>query len=120
MKDIETIIKLLDAGYSKAEIDQMTAEPAAPAADPEPAAPAADPEPAAPAADPEPAPAADHEPAAQTSVPEVTTNAQIEAFQKSMNDFILKLQKMNVMNDDSAGKKTVKTDEEIISKIIGG
>ena len=102
MKDIETIIKLLDAGYSKAEIDQMTAEPAAPAADPEPA------------------PAADHEPAAQTSVPEVTTNAQIEAFQKSMNDFILKLQKMNVMNDDSAGKKTVKTDEEIISKIIGG
>lgn len=54
--EMQDILKLVQAGYTKEDIDKMTAPVAAPAADPEPA-----PEPA-PAAEPSPAPAADPTP----------------------------------------------------------
>lgn len=63
--DMQDILRLVQAGYTKEDIDKMTAPVAAPAADPEPApapAPAADPEPA-----PAPVPAAD--PAADPQQP---------------------------------------------------
>ena len=56
--DMQDILRLVQAGYTKEDIDKMTAPVAVPAADPEPT-PATDPEPApapAPAADPTPEP----------------------------------------------------------------
>lgn len=48
--ELNDIVKLADAGFSKEDIIKMVSdpEPAAPATDPEPAAPVAEPEPAAP------------------------------------------------------------------------
>ena len=61
--DMQDILRLVQAGYTKEDIDKMTAPVAAPEAAPEPA-PAADPAPA-PAAAPAPAPAADPTPEPQ-------------------------------------------------------
>ena len=108
MMDITTIGKLIDAGYTKQEIEAMNAPEPVSAPDPEPDEPVKDPEP-------------EQKPAAPALGPDdVTTDQQIKSLQETLNKFIYKLQKMNVMNDDSSGKTTVKTDEEIIAKLIGG
>lgn len=77
--DVETIIKLIDAGYTKAEIEQMTKAPAQdPAPDPAPAE-APDPEPA-----PDPAPEA--EPVKKNSSPDGEENSKLLALEEKMKN----------------------------------
>lgn len=72
--DMQDILRLVQAGYTKEDIDKMVAPAPAPAADPAPApapAPAPDPAPApepAPAPDPAPAPAPTPEPDPEPSM----------------------------------------------------
>lgn len=75
------ILKLIEAGYTKADIDAMNQEPAAdPEPDPEPAA---DPEPEAPQSEP-----------ASTELAEV--KEQLQETQKQMQDLIRQMQRNNV------------------------
>ena len=98
--EMQDILKLVQAGYTKEDIDKMTAPVAAPVADPAPApapdpaaAPAAEPAAApapAPAADPTPAPAADPEPQQPTmqdlmlSISKLTSAIQANAIANSV------------------------------------
>ena len=111
--DVATIIKLLDAGYTKEEIDGMNQ-------------PAADqeqenlPEPAEAAADPAPQEEKPAESKAPASDPEVTTPDYIEALQKEIKALTAAIHRQNINSDDSSGRKTTQTDTEIIAKVIGG
>ncbi len=99
--ELENIIKLLDAGYTKDEISALM-NPAAPAE--EPAAPAEEPAPEpAQAADPEPAPA-----------PQPAGNDQIlEALNKLTNAIITK--NLNATTAETAKEQTT---TDILAKII--
>ena len=99
--ELENIIKLLDAGYTKDEINAMM-NPAAPAE--EAAAPAEEPAP-------EPIKAADPEPA---PVPQPAGNDQIlEALNKLTNAIITK--NLNATTAESAKEQTT---TDILAKII--
>lgn len=103
--ELENIIKLLDAGYTKDEINALM-NPAAPAEEPaeEPAEPAEDPAPEpAQAADPAPAPA-----------PQPAGNDQIlEALNKLTNAIITK--NLNATTAETAKEQTT---TDILAKII--
>lgn len=94
--ELEKIFKLIDAGYTKEEIQAFESHaPEAPAADPEP-------EPEAPAADPEPAPA----PARQEQ-------DQILAALNRLTDAIMK-KNLNVTTAESTKPDTA----DILAKVI--
>ena len=113
MIDVATVIRLLEAGYRKEEIDSMMQ----PASDPEPE----DlPEPAEAAADPAPQEEQTAEVTAPASEPEITTPDYIEALQKEIKALTAAIHKQNVNSDDSSGRKTTQTDTDIIAKVIGG
>lgn len=95
----EEIIKLLDAGYSRDEIMQMDADPAA-----EPAASAADP--AAPAAD----------PAASAADPAADISSVVGELKDVFEDFKKEIIAMNIMN--SKIDKPDETGTDVIAKII--
>ena len=97
---IDEVFKLIDAGYTKADIEKMTAEPAAPAADPEPEQ----------APEPEIAP----EPAAAT--PEFG-NDFIKQMQQTLDGFITKLQAANVQAARLPDQQAPKP-EDLLAKII--
>ena len=97
---IDEVFKLIDAGYTKADIEKMTAEPAAPAADPEPE----------PAPEPEKAP----EPAAVS--PEFG-NDFIKQMQQTLDGFITKLQAANVQAARLPDQQVTKP-EDLLAKII--
>ena len=83
--DMQDILRLVQAGYTKEDIDKMTAPVAAPAP-----APAADPTPA-PAADPTPAPAADPEPA---PAPAPAADPITDPQQPTLKDMMLAISKL--------------------------
>lgn len=111
--DVATIIKLLDAGYSKEEIDGMML----PANDP---APEDVPEPEESAADPAPQEEKIAEVKAPASDPEITTPDYINALQKEIKALTAAIHQQNINSDDSSGRKTTQTDTDIIAKVIGG
>ena len=114
--DVSTIIKLLDAGYTKEEIDSMSADLTAPAADPDPAEdPQEDPEEVTDKKD-QTAPA---QPAAAPAQPAAAPD-YIANLQKAISDLTATIRSGNINSDDSSGRQTVQTDEEIIAKLIGG
>lgn len=100
--ELEQIMKLIDAGYSKAEIDKIigVGEPAAPAT---PAAPAA---PATPAPDPQPAPAA------------TDPNAALLAEIKTLNATIATMQAQAAKNA-TGGAPEHKTASDAIREFFG-
>lgn len=112
MMDVANIIRLLDAGYTKEEIDSMMQ----PASDPEPAS---DHEPAE-AADPAPQEEKTAEAAAPASDPEITTPDYIASLQKEIKALTAAIHQQNINSDDSSGRKTTQTDTDIIAKVIGG
>lgn len=115
--DVATIIKLLDAGYSKEEIDGMIQ----PASDPEPEPePAEVPQPAEAAADPAPQEEKPAKATAPASDPEITTPDYINALQKEIKALTAAIHQQNINSDDSSGRKTTQTDSDIIAKVIGG
>lgn len=95
---IDEVFKLIDAGYTKADIEKMTAEPAAPA-DPEP-------EPEAPAPAPEPA-----------AVSPEFGNDFIKQMQQTLDGFITKLQAANVQAARLPDQQVTKP-EDLLAKII--
>lgn len=70
MNTLDSIIKLIDAGYTKSEIDTLITSPSVSSAAEEQPAPTPEPEPAPPAADPEPAPepAEEEKPSTQDAI----------------------------------------------------
>lgn len=108
----EDILTLLQAGYTKAEIDAMSAPSPAglPAPDPEPApAPVPDPEPApAPTPDPEPAPAPAPAPDYGAMIAQLT--AQVSGLTKAV-------QIANLKGTNLPPEKT-ETAEDILAKLI--
>lgn len=90
---IEEIIKLIDAGYTKEDIQSM----AAPAPEPEPAP--------APAPDPAPAPAAD------------TAPNDMSAMLQELKDLKKAVYAMNIMNTDVPAQKSV---DDILAEAMKG
>lgn len=118
MKNItkEELFKLIDAGYTKDDINNLLdpAEEPAPA-EPEPT----EPEPAA-------ADAADEntklpsEDMPLNTQPAVITDSYIKQLQQAVKDLTAAVHKQNINTDDSAGRETVRTDEDIIANVIYG
>ena len=96
--DLNTIIKLLDAGYTKADIDAMTAPAPAPEVKPE-----ADPEPVKPA-----------EPAAE---PAVTSDDILNNLLAEVKGLKAQIQANNIRSD-SMGSKPEVTAESILASLI--
>lgn len=110
--DVATVLRLIEAGYRKEEIDSMMQ----PASDPEPE----DlPEPAE-AADPAPQEEKTAEVTAPASDPEITTPDYINALQKEIKALTAAIHQQNINSDDSSARKTTQTDTDIIAKVIGG
>lgn len=118
MKNItkEELLKFIDAGYTKDDINSILypAEEPAPA-EPEPA----EPEPAAADA------ADDHtkfpsEDKPLSTEPAVITDSYIKQLQQAVKDLTAAVHKQNINTDDSAGRETVRTDEDIIANVIYG
>ncbi len=119
MKNItkEELFKLIDAGYTKDDITNLLdpAEEPAPA-EPEPEEP--EPEPAA-------ADAADENTKVPSGMPlnaepAVITDSYIKQLQQAVKDLAAAVHKQNILTDDSAGRETVRTDEDIIANVIYG
>lgn len=109
----EELFKLIDAGYTKAEISELF-EPAS-NPDPEP-----DPEP-------EQVPAAAAEQPennipknSPSEIPMVTTDSYIKQLQDAVKELTAAVHSQNVKNDDSSGRETVRTDSDIIANVIYG
>lgn len=117
MKNItkEELFKLIDAGYTKDDINSILdpAEEPAPA-EPEPA----EREPAA-------ADAADENTKLPSEMPlntepAVITDSYIKQLQQAVKDLTAAVHKQNINSDDSSGRETVRTDEDIIANVIYG
>lgn len=111
--NFDQIIALVNAGYTKAEIDAMQA-PAAPAA----SEPAADPTPAPAPADPTPAapePSAPAQPAQQPAQPQPTEYEKLEAL---LNRFIGVAQAGNLNAGMTAGAINQRTATDILGEVI--
>lgn len=104
--ELNEIFKLIDAGYTKADIEALTAQPAP--ADPEPAQ--ADPEPTPapePAPDPEPAPAP------------ANNDDRYERLEKLLTTLIGAQQGQNINADiGTAGAVNQRTPEQILGQVI--
>ena len=112
----EELFKLIDAGYTKDDIanllDPAEEDPAP--AEPEPA----EQEPAA-------ADAADENTKLPSEMPlntetAVITDSYIKQLQQAVKDLTAAVHKQNILTDDSAGRETVRTDEDIIANVIYG
>lgn len=119
MKNItkEELFKLIDAGYTKDDINNIL-DPAEEEPAPEEAAPA-EPEPAAADA------ADDHTKLPSEEMPLITepaviTDSYIKQLQQAVKDLTAAVHKQNILTDDSAGRETVRTDEDIIANVIYG
>lgn len=101
MMDLDEILKLIDAGYTKADIEALTAAPA-------PADPPAEPDPApAPAQpDPEPAPAP------------AVNDERYDRLEKLLTTLIGAQQGMNVNADIGAADVNRRTPEQILGSVI--
>ena len=118
MKNItkEELFKLIDAGYTKDDINSILD----PAEEPAPAEP--EPEGMEPAA----ADAADEntklpsEEMPLNTHPAVITDSYIKQLQQAVKDLTAAVHKQNILTDDSAGRETVRTDEDIIANVIYG
>ena len=97
---IDELFKLIDAGYTKADIEKITAEPAAPAADPEP----------------EPANEPKKVPETAAVSPEFG-NDFIKQMQQTLDGFITKLQAANVQAARLPDQQVTKP-EDLLAKII--
>lgn len=110
----EELLKFIDAGYTKDDITNLLdpAEEPAPA-EPEPE----EPEPAA-------ADAADENKLSSemplNTEPAVITDSYIKQLQQAVKDLTAAVHKQNILTDDSAGRETVRTDEDIIANVIYG
>lgn len=116
MKNItkEELFKLIDAGYTKEDINNLL-EPAEEAeqAEPEPA----ESEPAAADA------ADDNETSSErtsNTEPSVITDSYIKQLQQAVKDLTAAVHRQNINSDDSSGRDTVRTDEDIIANVIYG
>ena len=112
----EELFKLIDAGYTKDDIanllDPAEEDPAP--AEPEPT----EPEPAAAdAADENKLPSEDKP---LSTEPAVITDSYIKQLQQAVKDLTAAVHKQNILTDDSAGRETVRTDEDIIANVIYG
>ena len=126
--NINDLIKLIDAGFTKEEIAALTAAPAAPAAPAVPAAPAAPAAPADPAAPAAPAaPAVPAAPAAPAAPADPAAPAEIpDPLSKAVNALLQQMQTLTAAvqagNTRAAGGDLPKTEtvEDIINKMFEG
>ena len=92
----ETLVKLIDAGFTKQEIMELTGKPITePTPAPAAAAPDPEPAPAAAAPDPEPAPAAPAAPAQD----ENSIETRLDGIENSIKDMMKSFQAENVRRD---------------------
>lgn len=116
--DLNSIIALVQAGYTKAEIEAMSAPAADPA--PAPAAPAADPAPA----DPTPAPPAPAQPvqttdnAAPVQQPAPAQPSEYDRLESLLKQFIGVAQSGNLNAGMSAGNVPQRTSTDILGAVI--
>lgn len=99
--ELNDILKLVNAGYTRADIEAMTAAPADPPADPEPEP---SPEPAQPDPEPAPAPAVNDE--------------RYDRLEKLLTTLIGAQQGMNVNADIGAADVNKRTPEQILGSVI--
>lgn len=110
--DVKDLLKLVDAGFTPAQIEKLTGEPQA--APEEPAAPAeaqAEPAPVIPE---DPAPVSDPIPAPAPA--QTIQQASLEALQKELKDLRLALQAQNLRANGPAPKE--ETVEDVLASII--
>ena len=102
------ILQLINAGYTKADIEAME-NPETGAPDPVPAA--------APEAEPEPEPMP--EPEEQKPAPEApkTVNPEIEALTKQINSLVSAIQRSNILNSQQP-QQPAESAEDILASII--
>jgi len=110
--NFEQIIALVNAGYTKAEIDAMQTPEAAPA--PVPAAPAADPAP--PAAPAQPAPQTDNAAPAQQPAP--TQPSEYQKLEQLLQQFIGVAQGGNLNAGMTAGNVPQRSSTDILGAVI--
>ena len=117
--NFDQIMALVNAGYTKAEIDAMQTPaadpapvPAAPAADPAPA----DPTPAPPAAPAQPAPKADN--AAPAQQPAQAQPSEYQKLEQLLQQFIGVAQIGNLNAGMSAGSVPQRTSTDILGAVI--
>ena len=101
--ELNEIFKLIDAGYTKADIEALTAQPAP--ADPEPAQ--ADPEPSPAPAQPDPEPA-----------PAQAQNDHYARLEKLLTTLIGAQQGQNINADIGAAEVSRRTPEQILGSVI--
>ena len=111
--DLNNIIALVNAGYTKAEIEAMSAPAADPA--PAPAAPAADPAPADPTPAP-PEPKADN--AAPVQQPAPAQPSEYDKLESLLKQFIGVAQSGNLNAGMNAGSVPQRTSTDILGAVI--